>query len=593
MTQTKSAEERLTEVLNEEALGERALRTILDREGYAQDEIEAAVSDVDWDRQAQLAFDDEASRVPTDPDYLEIMLRARGFTAEQAEDEVNAHIEEGMARETLWAHLSEMDEDLRLESLAAVFPEAELPDLEDLNQAIEGNQVLRARLLIGLTTSMGYSRPHVQQVLSLEQVPANVAREQLRIANPNWKVQARLAAENLALQTLDRDEIQERLRTVGFTPVQVAYALSTAHIDDAEAAAAFAWDYVKHVGNSPEDLRDELKEMGYGPEAVKAALEAVADADWVKAGAEAMKALLMDSDHMAGGPEAFRERHLKAGFTDEQVDAAFAEVDWPQRALDDLSLLQMASIEAEGVPILWSWRAVAQHMKELGYSDEVVAEAEARYRKNAEEGLNVTKVRAVAEFVESPAHLRQILLAGAYTPEEAEELMSRVFVDETEKARQLVSSELLELTLQGIVASPKDVQSMLEEGGFSEDLVENTEEVLGMPWTQLASLYAMSMRADELGEEEIRAEMIEEGFEPEAVNEAVEWAMAADEESASAMMRATSLIASVEIERQALEELEPDDPEDSEEIMEHLTRMRELAGELEALGVDLSVMPGR
>lgn len=592
-TQGKSAAVRLAEMLEEEALGERALKTILKREGYDAKEISEAVSRIDWDAQAERAGEQDESAVSV-PMLLFTSLKARGFTPEQAsrvaygtdnpEDQDTFSVESA-----LWDEVAAMGAD-HIAAVQQVFGDtADSLDEAEVEAALNGDLRARCRVMAASLLDTGISRAAMQQSLTEAGFSAQLVREQIRDLKPNWKTQACVFAEQAALELQDPEEIQEALREAGFTPVQVAYAMNRAHIRDDKAAVAAAHHYIDVYGRSGADLRSYLRDCNFTPEQVKLAAQSVnADArDWIETGAAVLRGILADPEEIIHGEPAFRKEMRSDGYTKDQLDAAVEGIDWAERALMDYT----ESIHTGGLDAQFVAKTkVKRQLQELGYPARVAKEAVERfYSDYNEREAALLAARLTAEALGSPQSLRAQLTANEFKQEDIDWIMDRVFIDPLAGARTTWEIELGRLVLAGIFPSPQDMRSVLADAGFEADVIEEIVAEASDYWHDTAGMYAMNLRAEEISENEIRAEMAEEKFPLDAVEEAIVGTRGVSPEEAAGMIRAAGLIIQLENLQHRMESAMSRGPglQARLAIAECTIEMHDIILELEELGVSM------
>lgn len=592
MTEKTTAEARLQEVLAEEPYGERALRTILRREGYADEDVEAAVAGVNWGDQAARAAEEIAS-LSAVPDLHEAVLRAQGFTEEEASDAVSTLTagRQDDPTERLWKALSELDADTAISAqLRQLFEKPESkPDQELIAAAQAGDMRARALILARSGLAAGVSRSQLQDTLETVGLPRPVVRETIRDLNPNWKQQAVLFAENLAVQGDNRTEIQQTMREAGFTPVQVAYALSVGHIHDAEAAVAMAREFVLVDGRSIDALQDMLEERGFGVEEVNQAADALLEEkiDWTAAGSAALRRMLDDPEMLVGGEENFREFAVEQGYTEAQIDGAVADVDWVKRAQQDhRKMIDEGAIES-GFGGLKAW---SRQIEMIGYDAETAKKAAEAYLGDlTERQALLLSARGIAEFAHSPKHLRELMENDGLDEETVQWIMDRVFIDPVRGAGMVWSEASAKMLVEGEVASPLDLRRMLEEEGFDEETIAAVPDWTEAPWTDIAGMYAVSLWAQDLNESDIRDEMLEEQFDPADVENALQQVRKLSTDEAWRTMRVTMLMMERELLVNKIDLLEESDGDtwDDEELDEAWEQLEALEEELIGLGAEL------
>lgn len=596
-TKEMSAKERLKEVLDEEALGERALRTILRREGYSEDEVEAAVLGVDWAEQAQRALQQEVNATNA-PMLGFVLLKARGFTRAEAgmavygttEPEQETQLALSDLASGIWTYIGLQAEDTKEQTVLGIFGENEITqNKQEVQAALSGDLAARCRIMASSLLASGVSRQYLQEILTEAGFPPQLVRTQLRALNPNWKKQCCMAAEKTAMVVSDTNEIQQILREQGFTPVQVAYALNTAHLRDDVAAKNFAELYIEETGISAQELHEQMEEHGFTPEQIALAEESV-DAegrDWVETGAEALRRQLTGTGELIRGPETFAADRAEQGYSSAQIELAVQDFDWVQRAVRDyIRATEQALVNAQ----LRSKRRAAKDIESLGYSEEMAKKAaEAYFGDRDELQLAVQDARMSAELLGSPEGLRQELEEGLFTPDQIRYIMDRVFVDLKESAAVVWERQLNQLIVDGCIPSPEDMRSILEDEGFEHEVIEETVAGVGNSWPQLAHLYVVSLRADEVPENEIRAEMAQEKFRLNDIESAIAGTRALSAEEAETLMYATAMVMRLRQIQQNLElaQQAPDSPEVQDLMMSSIAEMQEIVEELNNLGIDL------
>lgn len=581
-TVEKSAQERLDEVLAEEALGKRALEMILSREGYPAAEIETVLARTDWDEQLERAIDAESDLIPL-PSILYHVLCGRGFENVEADlalkerrEKQEKSGEEFTPQAFIWQDMQSLTGDVQA-SVQQVFGFNKITeDPAQVQAALDGDPAARCRIMASSLLDKGISRQRLQEVLEEVGLPARMVREQIRDLKPNWKVQAVKVAEQAVVFSEDRESIQADLRSAGFTPVQVAYAMNTAHLHDAQAATAFARWYIENTARSEADLRSELKDRGYTPEEIESVLQTVGaeDVDWQEAGAQVLRTILAETEEYIGGPDRFREEMLDGGFTAEQLEAAEADADWLEAALRDFTWQVRNGLFD---PRIITRKRFEEQVAGLGYPPEIAAQAGDVFFSDKDEMQTALRgARASAETAGPPPALRAMIEDGGFRGEQVDWIMDRIFIDPADAASVFWDETMNRLMQEGIVPSPRDMLTTLVEDGFDEQAVRDAESLLEVEWDNIAQMYAMSLRAQDVDEKEIRAEMLDENFDRQDVDSALAATRGVNAEEAQQLMEVYSLMLRLREITEVLERMRimgANDPEQFDAVMEEMTHV--------------------
>lgn len=522
MTDAKPALEAARAILQEKPVGQHGLRTLLQRKGFTEEEIQEAVAAQDWDGQAVRLL--QVIRAPeeetfTPPPELSSKMYAAGFdlsTVKKAIEEADFSSDlDFLLQTSMVKDASSKGKTIYL--LLFGYPAAQVEAAMKRSATDDETLCLEAAREL-LTT--GVSRRGLQHELMERGFPKDMARRTIRTLHPDWNLQAVLAAEEMQLSTTDAEEARDWLQDAGFTGNEAGAALREVSFGSYLAAERLVQNYLREFAISPEDLEDTLERAGFREETYADILaKTAAETDWTQTGAEAA-ALTVRMRDLKGGPKLIRKKLRKWGYSKSQIERTMKmleDTDWPARALEDFEDMMQ---EEPSLQII-SPASLRRILLEFGY-DTKTADAALRisFGKLVDEKAAALRAVVFWRYPRGYAKVREDLENAGYAPETVEYVFDQIYYNWDEMAVLAAETLAADLLMHTGFFSPVFIkEELVTSQGFTSEQADNALRTADIDWQGVL----LSMKDERpVDVESARGELLDLGFAPENVQRLVE-----------------------------------------------------------------------
>lgn len=516
ITDKNQLKEQTDKILKSRPASRQDVRKRLLHSGADKKVLEEVLETIDWKKQARICAQQEASDKWATPDLIAAALAAHGFTRPEriqalqsidliprgikAARRANASDDIGPGR---------IREELEKDGYAPT-------QIETIIERLGIDWDERLKDFIQKMLDDGRCRAEITENINGFGHDMNKARGILRALRTDWKQQAQLRVERMAVRCYTPRMIQEEMLEVGFTASQIDYAFRRFRLFGTQALANRVIPaYLEEIGASKEMVCGLMTQAGFTDEQIRVACDHnhIDQVNWLKTSVEPIRRLVEEADDLS---RAVTKQALSAqGYSDKQISHAFQVIrpEWEKHAL------------TRALDCLDGLSAWTEHEMHRNLRRKMFRNADIDYALKHIYGGKSQRVQAYrqacamgARFLSKNA-IRWELSDGGFSEEIVAQTMSRLFFDWEEHACRFTAAFVKGLEGEGYMPYPSTILDVLSDEGFTERQARAGLASVEFPWEQAAADIILE-GARQGGPAWVAKQLRSKGFSDETIEEA-------------------------------------------------------------------------